>query len=164
MQVLLVLVVSLAGQLPPAADSSHTGFSCTVNTLISGKDCVFESDAAQAAVRDSLGKSFPQGAVDLCEKEFGAAAQKCGVKGQWQLVDASGRFAPTALACYRALAHVLQRTSVVAVTSSRCCGCLSTQCKGTVARCYASLAKQSPEPADRTCMRGACSQECANAL
>jgi hypothetical protein len=121
----------------PVADDSPTAWSCTADTLRSGKECVFEAeltpsepnkDQAASNVRtiQQLGRTLcaeaarprsEEGKADsnlaaTCEKKYSAAAERCGLDGTVSIVDAKGRFAPAARACYRAVSGVLQETQM----------------------------------------------------
>lgn len=130
-------------EAPPVADESPTAWSCTVDTLRSGKECVFEAEVTssgpnreQAAnnVRlvQELGRTLcaeaarprsSEGKADktlagACEKKYAAATERCGLEGTVSLIDAKGRFAPAARACYQGLATVLQETQATAAMSN----------------------------------------------
>jgi len=190
----LLLVLSVAAQspkapapgslgAPPVADASPTAWSCTVETLSSGKDCIFESEASKStdlAAQSEKNVRFlrelsPQACaraarssgkvdkvlVELCQREFSAVAETCGLSGEWPLLDAKGRFAPSARACYVALSEVLQKVSFAASTTSQCCQCLAAGCKTSPDRCYRDLAKGTPDKAMRACLADTCAQECS---
>jgi hypothetical protein len=126
----------------PVADESPTAWSCTVDTLRSGKECVFEAeltpgepDRDQAAsnlrlvqglgrtlcaeaARPRSGESKPDKAlVALCEKKYAAATERCELEGSVSVVDAKGRFAPAARACYQALSRALQEIQMMATVA-----------------------------------------------
>lgn len=194
----LLLALSIAGQVskpaphaplsaPLVADSSPTAWSCTVETLNSTKDCVFESEVtrstdlksqeaenirfARELAASACGRAVKSGLkkgdaklTDICQREFSAVAETCGLGGEWPLVDAKGRFAPAARACYIALSEVLQRASFSAATSSRCCQCLAASCRTPADRCYRDLSRATPDSSEQACMNGTCSEECATAI
>jgi hypothetical protein len=122
-------------EAPPVADESPTAWSCTADTLRSGKECVFEAeltagqpnkDQAASNVRtiQELGRTLcaeaaraGEGKPDRnlaanCEKKYAAAAERCDLGGSVPIVDSKGRFAPEARACYRAISGVLQETQM----------------------------------------------------
>jgi hypothetical protein len=158
-----------------------------VDTLISGKDCVFESEdgsastdvAAQEAQNIRFARELAtaacgrvarsNGRVDkqlsqLCQREFSAAADSCGLEGASPLIDGKGRFAPAARACYLTLADVLHRITFTAMSSSQCCQCLASSCKAPADKCYRDLARATPDRSALACIQGACAEACANAL
>jgi hypothetical protein len=128
---------------PPVADDSPTAWSCTADTLRSGKECVFEAeltpsepnkDQAASNVRtvQQLGHTLcaeaarprsEDGKTDsnlaaTCEKKYATAAARCDLEGTVAIVDAKGRFAPAARACYRAISGVLQETQMAATVKA----------------------------------------------
>ena len=130
-------------EAPPMADESPTAWSCTADTLRSGKECVFEAeltasepnkDQAASNVRtiQQLGRTLcaeaarprsEDGKADsnlaaTCEKKYAAAAGRCDLEGTVAIVDAKGRFAPAARACYRAISGVLQETQMAATVKA----------------------------------------------
>jgi hypothetical protein len=191
----LLLVLTIAAQAPrapavplsapPAPDSSPTAWSCTVETLISGKDCVFESEdapstdvAAQEAQNVRFAREMGASACgrvarsggkvdkrlsDVCQREFAAVAETCGLEGASPLVDGKGRFAPAARGCYLQLADVLHRTTFSAISSSQCCQCLAASCKAPPEKCYRDLSRATPDASELSCMQGTCAEACANA-
>jgi len=190
----LFLAAQVLGQAPPPLnappkpDRTPTAWACTVETLLSGKDCLFEAvvepvsdhaaqreqnvrfarQLAQAAcakaARPPPGSGPDRTLLGLCEKEFTAAADTCTLDGKAVLVDAEGRFSPGAQACYRALSDVLQRSAVMSSLASGCCRCMASRgCKVSAASCYVNVTRGTPGPAERACMAGACSGECGEA-
>jgi len=170
---------------PPRPDRTPTAWACTVDTLLSGKDCLFEAlvepvsdhaaqreqnvrfarQLAQAAcakaARPAPGNNPDRTLLGLCEKEFTAAADSCALGGKVVLVDAEGRFSPGAQACYRALSDVLQRSALMSSLASGCCRCMASRgCRVNAASCYANVSRGTPGPAERACMAGACASEC----
>lgn len=126
-------------EAPPVADESPTAWSCTADTLRSGKECVFEAeltpadpnkdqaasnirtiqDMARTLCAEASKSSSTEGKPDrnlatTCEKKYAAAAERCSLEGTSPIVDAKGRFAPSARACYRAISGVLQETQMAA--------------------------------------------------
>ncbi|HLL54614.1 MAG TPA: hypothetical protein VK447_13770 [Myxococcaceae bacterium] len=190
---LLVLTIAgqvpLPGSLsaPPSVDHSPTAWSCNVTTLISGKDCVFEVEEAPSDDTDTAAQEASNiraaralapiacGKVarahgkedkklsDLCQREFAAVAETCGLEGTVPLVDGKGRFAPQARGCYLQLSDVLQRTTFSALSSSQCCQCLAASCKAPPEKCYRNLARATPDRSELSCIQGACAEACANA-
>lgn len=129
---------------PPVADESPTAWSCTVDTLRAGKECVFEAEVApaepnkdQAAsnVRtlQELGRALcaeaskprpgearsDKNLASTCERKYQTVvSERCGLEGTVAVVDSKGRFAPAARACYRALSGVMQETQMAATVST----------------------------------------------
>lgn len=169
---LLLPAVTLADGGPRSdapADPGPTGFSCTPETLLSGAECVFESAAEAAADRGAqalenrrlaqqiaeaacVASARVRGEVDpdaallaLCKEEVGPVAAGCAVEGRRPLLDAHGRFAPEARACYLALAEVLQRTRLMASVSAGCCRCLAKAGdRPPAAQCLRALVSAKP--------------------
>ncbi len=128
---------------PPVADESPTAWSCTVDTLRAGKECVFEAELTPSrpnpeqasqnirlvrelgrtlcseAARPRSADARPDSALSSsCERKYTSATERCGLEGAVSIIDAQGRFAPAARACYRALAMVLQETQTQAAMAS----------------------------------------------
>lgn len=128
---------------PPVADDSPTAWSCTADTLRSGKECVFEAEltpsqpnkeqatsnvhtiqqlgrtlCAEAARPRSEDAKADSNLATTCEKKYAAAAERCDLEGTVAIVDAKGRFAPSARACYRAISGVLQETQMAATVKA----------------------------------------------
>lgn len=126
-------------EAPAVADESPTAWSCTADTLRSGKECVFEAeltpanpnkdqaasnvrtiqDMARTLCAEASKTSSSEGKPDrnlaaTCEKKYASAAERCSLEGTSPIVDAKGRFAPAARACYRAISGVLQETQMAA--------------------------------------------------
>lgn len=140
-------------EAPPVVDESPTAWSCTADTLRSGRECVFEAEvtpskpnkeqaASNVRTIQELGRTLcaeaakaGEGRTDrtlaaTCEKKYAAAAERCDLEGTVPIVDAKGRFAPAARACYRAISGVLQETLVSA----------------TVGKSALSVPKSAPRP------------------
>ncbi|QDE97580.1 hypothetical protein [Myxococcus xanthus] len=174
---------------PPVADESPTAWSCTVDTLRAGKECVFEADLSAGAPSDSQDASnkkllqdvaralcteavgnIREGRPDatltaLCERRYITAVDQCGLEGTSFVVDAKGRFAPGARSCYRALANVLQEVQFMATVASPCCECAArANCPGTTDRCYAEVAQQATAPQTQACLSDRCADACAVVL
>jgi len=172
----------------PRPDRSPTAWACTVDTLMSGKDCLFEALAepvsdhaaqraqnvrfarqlAQAAcaraARPAPGTTPDKALLDLCEKDFTAAADTCTLEGKSVLVDGQGRFSSGAAPCYRGLADVLQRAALMSSLASGCCRCMASRgCKVNAASCYANMTRGTPGPPESACMSNACKEECGDA-
>lgn len=171
----------------PVADESPTAWSCTVDTLRSGRECVFEAeltageaDRDQAtnnvklvqgmgralcaeAARPQSGEGKPDKALSaLCEKKYAAATERCDLEGAVSVVDSKGRFAPAARACYRALAGALQETQLMASVASPCCQCAAQRgCGGAGEQCYSSLVRQEAGASTLACMRDRCAEACS---
>lgn len=195
----LLLASHVLAQAPQAAappplnatvkpDRTPTAWACTVDTLMSGKDCLFEASSetvsdhaaqrtqnvrfarqlAQAAcgkaARPGPGSTPDRTLLDLCEKDFNAAAETCALDGKAVLVDGQGRFSSGAQLCYRALADVLQRAALMSSLASGCCRCMASHgCKVSPASCYANVSRGTPGAAERACMANTCSDECGEA-
>ncbi len=174
---------------PPVADESPTAWSCTVDTLRAGKECVFEADLSAGAPSDSQDASnkkllqdvaralcteavgnIREGRPDatltaLCERRYITAVDQCGLEGTSFVVDAKGRFAPGARSCYRALANVLQEVQFMATVASPCCECAArANCPGTADRCYAEVAQQATAPQMQACLSDRCADACSVVL
>jgi hypothetical protein len=172
---------------PPVADESPTAWSCTADTLRSGKECVFEAELTPSepnrdqaasnvrtiqemgrtlcaeAARPRSGEGKPdRNLLSVCEKKYAAAAERCGLEGTVPIVDAKGRFAPAARACYRAISGALQETVMMATVAAPCCQCAAQRgCPGAGERCYADLTQQAAGASSLACMRDRCSEACA---
>jgi hypothetical protein len=183
-----VLAQAAALNAPPKPDRSPTAWACTVDTLMSGKDCLFEASsdavtdhaaqraqnvrfarqlapaACAKAAKPGPGGSPDKALLDLCEKEFSTAAEGCAMDGAAVLVDAQGRFSSGAQGCYRALSDVLQKAALMSSLASGCCRCMASRgCKVSPAACYVNVSRGTPGASERACMAGACSDECGGA-
>ncbi|HEY7724555.1 MAG TPA: hypothetical protein VH880_04430 [Anaeromyxobacteraceae bacterium] len=168
---------------PPRADTSATVYACTVETLISGRDCVFEGQAPPAleAVRQArengraaasladracgraarlATESRPDGAVlSACRRDFGERAAGCAADGSAPLLDAEGRFGAGARACYAAMSQVLARTRLMASATGACCRCLAASgCVRSGEQCNRALARGAGAPS--ACMARSCAESC----
>jgi hypothetical protein len=195
----LLLAAQVLAQAPQAAappplnatpkpDRTPTAWACTVDTLMSGKDCLFEASsdevtdhasqraqnvkfarelakaACAKAAKPAPGGSPDKTLLDLCEKDFNGAADSCALDGKAVLVDAQGRFSGGAQSCYRALSDVLQKAALMSSLASGCCRCMASRgCKVNAAACYANVSRGTPGAAERACMTNACSDECGEA-
>ncbi|WP_164020187.1 hypothetical protein [Pyxidicoccus trucidator] len=175
---------------PPVADDSPTAWACTVDTLRAGKECVFEAalstgspndgqdtanrklltDVARALCSEAVGairESRPDATLTaLCERRYSAAVDQCGLDGTASVIDAKGRFAPGARACYRALSSVLQDVQTMATVVSPCCECAARAgCPGGSGdRCYSDVSQQLAPPATLACLNDRCSDACSMVL
>lgn len=174
---------------PPVADESPTAWSCTIDTLRAGKECVFEAevqagapdenqaaanvkllkDAAPALCAEAIASArdgLPDaGLGTLCQRQYAAAVGRCGIDGTSPIVDGKGRFAPAARACYRALSNVLQDVQLMATVASPCCECAARSgCPGTGDRCYADMSRQQASPATLACLDDRCHDACSLVL
>jgi len=136
----------------PVADESPTAWSCTADTLRAGKECVFEAELTPSdsnkeqaasnirtiqemgrtlcaeAARARSGEGKPDRTLAAsCEKKYASAAERCGLEGTVPIVDAKGRFAPAARACYRAISGVLQETQMAATVGKSATPSLKSQ-------------------------------------
>jgi hypothetical protein len=171
----------------PVADESPTAWSCTVDTLRAGRECVFEAELTAAepsrdqaasnlrlvqgmgrtlcteAARPRAGEGTPDRALTaLCEKKYASAAERCTLEGAVSVVDAKGRFAPAARACYQALSKALQETQMMASVASPCCQCAAQRgCAGAGDQCYSNLIRQEAAASTLACMRERCAEACS---
>jgi hypothetical protein len=174
---------------PPVADESPTAWACTVETLRSGRECVFEAQVADSASTDvkAQADSNVRSLVDVgralcakaarnvagapadpallasCERRFTAAAElSCGLEGKVPVIDAQGRFAPAARACYRGLSAVLQEISLKATVASACCQCSAQRgCPASGDRCLDTVSRQEVEGAALACLMERCADACS---
>src|SRR3954469_22078602 len=129
----------------PKPDRTPTAWACTVDTLMTGKDCLFEASSdevtdhaaqraqnvkfarelakaacakAAKAAKPAPGNTPDKALLDLCEKDFNTAADSCTLDGNAVLVDGQGRFSATAQGCYRGLADVLQKAALMSSLAS----------------------------------------------
>jgi hypothetical protein len=171
----------------PVADESPTAWSCTVDTLRSGKECVFEAElthtgpnreqaASNARLVQSMGPALcaeaarpregegkpDKALVALCEKKYASATERCELDGTMSVVDSKGRFAPAARACYRALSGALQETQMMATVAAPCCQCAAQRgCGGAGEQCYSNLVRQEAGASTLACMKDRCSEACS---
>ncbi|WP_375759558.1 hypothetical protein [Corallococcus exercitus] len=175
---------------PPLVDASPTAWACTIDTLRAGKECVFEAelpppgaanadqeasnvkllkDASRALCSEAVsnardGTPDPK-LVAVCERKYADVVGRCGIDGNSPVVDAKGRFAPVARACYRALSTVLQDVQLMASVASSCCECAArSQCPGTGESCYAAVSRQQAGPTMLACMDDRCHDACSMML
>ncbi|MGE6759741.1 hypothetical protein ACQKGO_17125 [Corallococcus interemptor] len=175
---------------PPLVDASPTAWSCTIDTLRAGKECVFEAevppgkgasaeqesanikilkDASRALCSEAVsnardGVPDPK-LVAVCERKYADVVGRCGIEGNVPVVDAKGRFAPAARACYRALSSVLQDVQLMASVASTCCECAArSQCPGNGESCYAAVSRQQAGPTTLACMDERCHDACSMML
>ncbi|RKH65483.1 hypothetical protein [Corallococcus aberystwythensis] len=175
---------------PPLVDASPTAWSCTIDTLRAGKECVFEAevpppgaanadqeaanvrllkDASRALCSEAVsnardGTPDPK-LVAVCERKYADVVGRCGIDGNSPVVDGKGRFAPAARACYRALSTVLQDVQLMASVASTCCECAArSQCPGTGESCYAAVSRQQAGPTTLACMDDRCHDACSMML
>ncbi|NOK32164.1 hypothetical protein D7W79_20765 [Corallococcus exercitus] len=175
---------------PPLVDASPTAWACTIDTLRAGKECVFEAElpppgAANADVESANVKLLKDASralcseavsnardgtpdpklVAVCERKYADVVGRCGIDGNSPVVDAKGRFAPVARACYRALSTVLQDVQLMASVASTCCECAArSQCPGTGDSCYAAVSRQQAGPTTLACMDDRCHDACSMML
>jgi hypothetical protein len=171
----------------PQADESPTAWSCTVDTLRSGRECVFEAEvtasepdrdqaASNVKLVQGMGRTLcaeaarPRQEEDkpdkalaaLCEKKYASASERCELEGSVSVIDAKGRFAPAARACYRALAGALQETQMMATVASPCCQCAAQRgCAGAGDQCYSNLVRQEAGASTLACMKDRCGEACS---
>ena len=83
-------------------------------------------------------------------------------EGKVPIIDAKGRFAPAARACYRQLSSVLQDTAMMATVASACCQCAEKRgCPGTGERCHENVSRQEVSPAVLACLANQCGEACS---
>ena len=159
---------------PPSADMSSTGHACTVQTLVSGQECVLESGAAATAESSRWGAArlseevcsgaarravapTDKAVLAMCRREIEAQIKACGVGDA--LVDDGGRFVPAARACYAALQAVLSRVRFMSAATADCCRCaVENDCARSSEACN-RLAAQGLLDRPR-CAERSCSVEC----
>ena len=132
---------------PPQVNAAPTAWACTVETLREGRECVFEAEVAAStavqeqaagnvrtlrdiarvlcthAARPSSRPGADKNLVGQCEHKYTEAVEDtCGLDGKVPVIDARGRFAPEARACYRKLSSVLQDITMMAAVASECGG------------------------------------------
>lgn len=165
----------------PTANPAPTAFACSIETLLKGVDCVFETDAPvqdpttqrsrenaalaaglapRACARLSLGKDLDA----VCQADFRLAAQQCASENRRPLLDSRERFSPGARSCYFAMGEVLRKVVTLGAVAAPCCRCLAAkgcfQAGGE--RCLRSLGGAKPElPA---CAEKTCADACAPLL
>lgn len=169
----------------PSADTSPTGWACTVETLASGAECVFESeapaagDAARQAVENAaaaakLGDGLCAKAarhpydpipdpdvLSACRRSFTERAMACGADGTRPLLDAEGRFGAEFRVCYAALGGVLARARTMASTAAPCCRCLvASRCVTSGERCNADAISQTLDGPVARCAEQSCFDSC----
>jgi hypothetical protein len=172
---------------PPQVNESPTAWACTVETLRSGRECVFEAEVSSStdvqaqsssnvrslkdightlctqAAKPPSGVAADKNLVTQCERKFADAADDmCGLDGKAPVIDAKGRFAPAARACYRHLSLVLQDTAMMATVASACCQCAEKRgCPGSGERCHENVSRQEVAPAALECLANQCGEACA---
>jgi hypothetical protein len=174
---------------PPRVDESPTAWACTVETLRAGRECVFEAEVTAAASTDvqaqaasnirtlkEIGHALcvqaakpPSGIpgdknlVAQCERKYADAAEDvCGLEGKVPVIDAKGRFAPAARACYRQLSSVLQDTAMMATVASACCQCAEKRGCGLAGdRCHENVSRQEVAGTALACLANQCGEACA---
>ena len=170
-------------------DQSPTAWSCTVETLRSGKDCVFETEArpssdvhGQATQNVAFAKRLvdtlcataakPSGAPkadpslqQLCRTELEPQVELCAAEGERPLVDAKGRFSEAGRPCYLALREGLSKVVTMAEVASACCQCVAKErCPSAGDACYRDLIRASPASGALACMTGRCLSACGDVL
>ncbi len=164
---------------PPQADSSPTGFACTVDTLISGADCVFEGDPnlapaagttswSTASASETLcaaasrppSEARPDAGVrSACEADVSRSLERCARPGT-VLLDPGGRFLPSARACYAAIGNALARARTLAATVAPCCRCLAQAGCGDAFTCVRRGLVGFLSGAEGNCAVRACHSSC----
>ncbi len=174
---------------PPRADESPTAWACTVETLRAGRECVFEAEVtaststdvqAQAAsnirtlkeighalcaqaAKPPSGIAGDKNLVAQCERKYADTSEDaCGLEGKVPIIDAKGRFAPAARACYRQLSSVLQDTAMMATVASACCQCAEKRgCPSAGERCHENVSRQDVAGTALACLSSQCGEACA---
>ncbi|ATB32770.1 hypothetical protein [Melittangium boletus] len=172
---------------PPQANEQPTAWACTVETLQSGRQCVFEAEvAASTAVKDqaasnvrtlkdiahalclhaarpSSGLAADKNLVGQCERKYTEAAEDaCGLGGKVPVIDAKGRFAPEARVCYLKLEKVLQDIATMATVASACCQCAEKQrCPGAGDSCHENVSHQELGTNALVCLSHLCGAACS---
>ena len=130
---------------PPQVDESPTAWACTVETLRAGRECVFEAEMTPAAstnvqaqaasnvrtlkdighalclqaAKPPSGGALDRHLLEQCERQYTDITEDtCGLDGKVPIIDAKGRFAPAARACYRSLSEMLQEITMKATMDS----------------------------------------------
>lgn len=169
---------------PPSAREEATSFACSVETLVSGADCVLESDAtpstdtaAQAKDNQAVAASLSgwacafaarapgdpaadRGVMAQCERAFKARALGCGADGARALLDGRGLFAPEARGCYAALGEVLASARTMASVTVPCCRCLAEAKCLDADRCHKDLLGFSVPARAAACLQASCAAAC----
>ncbi|WP_199242764.1 hypothetical protein [Vitiosangium sp. GDMCC 1.1324] len=171
---------------PPHADESPTAWACTVETLRAGRECVFEAEVSSStdvkaqsasnirslkeightlcleAAKPPSGVAADKNLVAQCERKYSEAADDaCGLDGKVPIIDAKGRFAPAARACYRQLSSVLQDTAMMAAVASACCQCAEKRgCPAAGERCHENVSHQELSATALACLASQCGASC----
>ncbi|WP_395805041.1 hypothetical protein [Archangium minus] len=172
---------------PPQVNEAPTAWACTVETLRSGRECVFEAEVTSStdvqsqaagnirtlkeighalclqAAKPPSGVAADKNLVATCERKYADAAEDaCGLDGKVPVIDAKGRFAPAARACYRQLSTVLQDTAMMATVASACCQCAEKRgCPGAGARCHENVSHQELGATALACLSNQCGEACS---
>ena len=163
---------------PRHVDDSPTAFSCTLETLLSGAGCVFEGDPAPALGADpgwamadagrqlcaagarAPGVARADAALQAwCEAETVKVIRRC-TDSPARLLDASGRFLPSARSCYAAIGEVLAKARTLAATSGPCCRCLEENRCGDALACLKAGLGRTLAAGGRACASRACAASC----
>lgn len=164
-----------------------TGFGCTVETLVSGAQCVFEgaeppagskpapgtaprwSPAALAtrvcaAAARPIGEARPDPEVAAtCEGEVLAALRRCALPGD-PLLDAAGLFVPSARACYAAVGDATAGARTRLAATAPCCRCLAEHRCAAARACLKDGAAAALGAKGLACAARSCEQACGAAL
>lgn len=173
---------------PPSVQAEASGFACSVDTLVSGAECILESDApaasnliAQAKDNVALAASLSAWACNTaarapgepaadrevmvqCERAFKEKAQACSADGVRALLDARRRFAPEARTCYAGLGAALAATRTMAAVAVPCCRCLTAARCLPVAHCASDLLVWPLPARTASCLRQSCAAACRTFL
>jgi hypothetical protein len=169
----------------PSADTSATGWACTAETLETGAECVFESQAGpaadparqaieNAAAAARLGERLCRDAsrhpwdpipdpdvLAACRRIFAENAMACGAHGERALLDEAGRFGAEFRVCYAAMGEALSRARTMSRTSARCCRCLvGNKCLAAADRCNADAISRLLAGATAACAAERCPEAC----
>jgi len=160
---------------PPTTSAAPTAFACTVETLVSGKTCVFEgtspaTDPAQARTdakrlaEDLCAQAARRSAaeadatlIEACRRDIAEKARRCA--GNGVLLDVEGRFLPAARACYATLEAALAEVRFMDAATTECCRCaVENGCAPVAEACNRLAARGTVERP--VCVAKSCATAC----
>lgn len=161
---------------PPTSNLDPTAYACTAETLVSGKDCIFEGEpsaalpadaaklaqglCARAARRAAVAAPDPA-VLAICRRDVESTARSC--LGDQPAVDREDRFLPAARACYAAIQATLAGVNFMAAVTSECCRCASESgCAASAEACNRAAARGRLERA--ACVIERCMEPCKSLL
>lgn len=160
---------------PFAEAPAPTAFACSLDSLVSGAECVFEGDAEELAAPWSVarfatalctlatrrpGRAHPDAVVQqVCEAEVARSVAVC-TDEPGKLLDGAGRFLPSARECYGVVGDALARARTLAATLGPCCRCLEGARCAEVRACVEGGLGQTLSPSAAKCAAGKCSALC----